>query len=170
MRIWTRSVALAAVLVLAACATVPTGPDVMVLPGAGKSFDQFRSDDETCREWAAERSGGEPRSAAAHAGASSAAVGTIVGAGAGAAIGAAAGNPGIGAAVGAGSGLLVGSAAGADAGAYGGSVLQRRYDMSYAQCMYASGHQIPGTRSAHSRRRMPPPPGSLPPPPPPPVR
>jgi hypothetical protein len=26
---------------LGACATVPTGPSVMVLPGGGKSFDQF---------------------------------------------------------------------------------------------------------------------------------
>jgi hypothetical protein len=31
--------------VVSACATVPTGPSVMVLPGAGKPFDQFQLDD-----------------------------------------------------------------------------------------------------------------------------
>ena len=30
---------------LGACATVPTGPSVMVLPGSGKSFEQFQVDD-----------------------------------------------------------------------------------------------------------------------------
>jgi len=31
-------------LILGACATVPTGPSVMVLPGSSKTFDQFRFD------------------------------------------------------------------------------------------------------------------------------
>ena len=45
--------ATAATLLLAACATVPpSGPSVMVLPGSGKTFDQFRSDDFTCRQFA----------------------------------------------------------------------------------------------------------------------
>ena len=34
-----------ALLVLAACASVPSGPSVMALPGSNKSFDQFRSDE-----------------------------------------------------------------------------------------------------------------------------
>jgi hypothetical protein len=43
---------------LGACATAPTGPTVMVLPGGGTSFDQFQADDATCRDWAARRAGG----------------------------------------------------------------------------------------------------------------
>jgi hypothetical protein len=42
-------------LLLAACATAPTGPTVMVLPGAGKSFEQFQTDDGACREWASQQ-------------------------------------------------------------------------------------------------------------------
>jgi hypothetical protein len=30
---------------LSACAAVPTGPSVMVLPGVGKPFDQFQVDE-----------------------------------------------------------------------------------------------------------------------------
>ena len=30
---------------LVACVHMPTGPSVMTLPGAGKSFEQFRADD-----------------------------------------------------------------------------------------------------------------------------
>ena len=35
----------ALVVLLTGCVTIPTGPSVMVLPGSGKSFDQFRLDD-----------------------------------------------------------------------------------------------------------------------------
>jgi len=173
MRAWKGCVAMAAGLVAAACATVPAGPSVMVLPGSGKSFDEFRSEDAACREWAATQTGAEPRTAAVQSTATGAALGTLAGAGFGAAIGAAAGNPGIGAAVGAGSGLLVGSAAGANAGQFTGDRLQRRYDMSYQQCMYANGNQIPAAGQPMQPRRgaphggrpaMPPPPPGAPPP------
>jgi hypothetical protein len=30
---------------LSACATIPTGPSVMILPGRGKTFEQFQTDD-----------------------------------------------------------------------------------------------------------------------------
>ena len=37
----------ATLALLAGCATPPpSGPSVMVLPGSGKSFDQFRFDEE----------------------------------------------------------------------------------------------------------------------------
>jgi hypothetical protein len=39
----------------AACASsppLPTTPSILVLPGTGKSFDQFRSDDQECRGFA----------------------------------------------------------------------------------------------------------------------
>ena len=178
MRRLRTAVTWSAALLLAGCASVPAGPSTMVLPGRGKDFDQFRDDDRVCREWAAEQTGAEPSTAADQSAVSGAAIGTLMGAGVGAAVGAAAGNPGIGAAVGAGSGLLVGSAAGANAGERAGDTLQRRYDMSYQQCMFASGNQIPGVAApSQGRRRQPPPPpppsyppASMPPPgtPPPP--
>mgnify|MGYP003392694976 CR=1 FL=1 len=36
---------------LAACSTMPSGPSVLVLPGAGKDFDRFHGDDLTCRQF-----------------------------------------------------------------------------------------------------------------------
>jgi hypothetical protein len=153
---------LVAGVLLAGCVTVPSGPSVMVLPGTGKSFEQFQTDDLVCRQWAAQRTGITPGQASAGSAASGAIVGTVVGAAAGAAIGAAAGNPAMGAAVGAGTGLLGGSVAGAGAAESSGYVTQRRYDMTYMQCMYARGNQIPVSRGSELARPAPPPP---PPPP-----
>ena len=108
-----------------------------------------------------------------------AAIGTAVGAAAGAALGAAAGNPAVGAAAGAGVGLLGGTVAGATAGSDASSTAQRRFDMTYMQCMYARGNQIPVARGAlptsysAAPRQSPsvnvPPPAGAPPPPPPPA-
>ena len=39
-------------VVLAACSTLPTGPSVLVLPGTGKDFGQFKTDDAQCRQLA----------------------------------------------------------------------------------------------------------------------
>jgi hypothetical protein len=152
--------ACAAALLLAGCANIPLGPSVMVLPAQGKPFDQFRGDDQTCRQWAAQQTG-SASTAANQTMASGAVIGTAIGAGLGAAIGEAAGQPATGAAIGAGSGLLFGTATGASAGAMTGDAIQRRYDNSYLQCMYAYGNQVP---SAAPSRRMARPP--LPPPPP----
>jgi hypothetical protein len=41
-------------LVLSACATTPTGPTVMTLPGDGKTIEQFNADDMKCRQYAAQ--------------------------------------------------------------------------------------------------------------------
>jgi hypothetical protein len=157
---------LLAIPLLGACATVPTGPSVMVLPGSNKPFDVFQNDDAACRQWALHQSGAAPGDAATASTVGGAAIGTVLGAGLGAAIGAAAGNPGIGAAVGAGSGLVLGTASGANAGYYSGASVQRRYDHAYQQCMYAKGNQIPAVvqRSSRPAYAAPPPP---PPPPPP---
>ena len=126
-------------LIVAGCTTLPSGPSVMVLPGTGKTFDQFRVDDSVCRQYASTQTGGvSPSQAAADSGVKSAAVGTAVGAAAGAAF-----DGGNGAAAGAGAGLLVGALAGtaaADASSY---TLQQRYDYGYIQCMYAKGHKVP---------------------------
>jgi hypothetical protein len=159
---------------LGACATIPSGPSVMVLPGSGKPFEVFQADDESCRQWAVRQSGVGPGDAVASGAFGGATLGTLLGGALGAAIGAAAGNPGLGAAVGAGSGLLFGTAVGANAGAQSGISVQQRYDTAYTQCMYAKGNQIPTTAQWAPRRAgfvappppPPPPPASAPPPPP----
>jgi hypothetical protein len=159
-------------LMLTACASVPTGPSVMVLPGNGKNFDQFQADDAVCRQWAAQQTGISGEKAASNSTVSGAAIGTALGAAAGAAIGAAAGSPGTGAAIGAGTGLLGGTAIGASRADTAHTSVQHRYDMSYMQCMYAKGNQIPVARGSVSSGYSAPPPGysqphAAPPPPPP---
>ncbi len=46
---------LLALVALSACATVPTGPSIRVMPGPGKPFEVFQSDDAACRQWASQR-------------------------------------------------------------------------------------------------------------------
>lgn len=155
-------------LALSGCVSIPTGPSVMVLPGTGMSFDQFRVDDGGCRQYAYDQIGGQTAARAQESsGVASAAIGTAVGAVAGAAIG----GDSSSAAVGAGVGLLGGSLAGAGAVNASAYEAQRRYDMAYQQCMYAKGHRVPvsgrftpGSPPAYSAP-PPPPPGSPPPPP-----
>lgn len=151
---------------LTGCATVPTGPSVMVLPGSGKNFERFVADDAVCRQWAAERTGTTVARASRESTTSGAAIGTVIGAAAGAAIGAAAGNPAMGAVVGAGGGLLGGTAIGAGYAESAGASVQGRYDIAYMQCMYAKGNQIPIARGPSPPASVPPPPttSSLPPP------
>ena len=157
-----RFVSLLGTLLLGACVTVPSGPSVLVLPGSGKSFDQFRADDFDCKQYASAQAGGTTTDqAAADSVARSAALGTVVGAAAGAAMG---GQQG--AAVGAGTGLAVGAMAGTGAGSVSAYGLQQRYDHAFQQCMYAKGHKVPVSGSFESVRPSAPP-AYLPPPPPP---
>jgi hypothetical protein len=170
----TTSVAAAAVLAVAGCTSIPTGPSVMSLPGTGKSFEQFRGDDMQCRRYASGQIGDTDANRAANdAAAKSAVVGTVVGAAAGAAIG---GSNSAG--VGAGTGLVVGTMAGSSSGQYSAYATQRRYDMAYIQCMYATGHKVPvygamvqppqtGQGQSDQPAAYPPPPPGNPPPPPP---
>ena len=58
MRIISRIASAGSLLLLGACVSMPTGPSVMVLPGTGKSFDQFRVDDMDCRQFASSQVGG----------------------------------------------------------------------------------------------------------------
>jgi hypothetical protein len=155
------------VLLLGACATVPpSGPSILVLPGTGKNFDQFRVDDMDCRQYAGSQIGGAtPGGAAESSAVRSAAAGTAIGTLAGSAIG---GRSGAG--VGAGTGLIVGSVAGTSASASSAGSLQQRYDFGFQQCMYAKGHRVPAYgRFTESRPAVPPPPPPqyTPPPPPP---
>ena len=133
------------VVALSACATFPTGPSVLVLPGSGKPFEVFQSDDAVCRQWASQVVGAKPGVSAGTTLASGAAIGTILGAGLGAAVGAATGQFGAGLGIGAASGAIVGTTAGIGPTAGAGWEVQRRYDNAYLQCMYAKGNQVPRT-------------------------
>lgn len=156
-------------LALAACSSMPSGPNVMVLPGKGVSFEQFRADDLLCRQFAASQAGTSPNDVALDSGVKSAALGTALGAAGGALI-----DGGSGAAVGAGVGLLFGGLTGASSGTTTGYQAQLRYDNAYQQCMYSRGNSIPVTTnySTGSPRNMPqqspnygPPPNTTTPPP-----
>jgi hypothetical protein len=121
------------------CSSVPTGPSVLVLPGAHQNFATFTRDDGYCRQYALAQLGGtSPQASAAQTGIGAAAVGTAVGAASGAAI-----DGGYGASVGAGAGLIGGSAIGTGMGYQAGYIAQQRYDYAYIQCMYGHGHQVP---------------------------
>ncbi len=155
-------ITLLAIVVLSGCATLPTGPSVLVLPAPGKPFDQFQVEDMICRQWAGQQIGMTAQDTANENTAKGAVVGTAVGAGAGALLGAASGHAGAGAAIGAGTGLLFGTAVGANAGQEYGWDAQRKYDYAYVQCMYAKGNQIPGRVQQYRVRKARP----APPPPP----
>jgi hypothetical protein len=155
---------LAALLALASCVTVPSGPSIMSLPGTGKSFDQFRADDFECRQFASLQAGGPgPNKAATDNAVATAATATAVGAAAGALI-----DGSSGAGVGAGIGLLMGSAIGSSTANASAYEAQRRYDIGYTQCMYAKGHKVPVAGRFVAARERPAPRRYYAPPPPPP--
>lgn len=159
--------------VLAGCASAPTGPSMLVLPGTGKNFDAFRIDDLDCRQYAASHSGAASQGINEQA-LRGAALGAVVGTIAGAAI-----DGSRGAGVGAGTGLIVGTAAGSSQGGVSGRDAQRQFDNAYVQCMYAKGHRVPVDGRLGEMRQAPtaapaaapvappPPPAGNPPPPPP---
>jgi hypothetical protein len=152
------------ILAVTGCASLPNGPSVMVLPGTGLSFEQFRNDDAICQQYASFQVGGTTANQAAmKSGVTSAAVGTALGAAAGAAIGG-----GSGAAIGAGSGLAAGSIVGTGAASGSMYAVQERFDVAYIQCMYAKGHQVPvsGQFSTATPLRVEAPTSHIPPPPP----
>ncbi len=138
---------------LAGCVSMPTGPSRAAMPGTGKNFDQFRADDGSCRQYAAEYSGTSASQTQENNAVKNAAIGTAIGAAAGAAIG----NTGQSAVAGAGIGLLMGTLTGAATGNQSGYMVQRRYDDGYAQCMYAKGHRVAvhGTMSSQPAQQAP---------------
>jgi len=148
----------AGAIALTACVTAPSGPTVRVMPAPGKPFEVFMADDQLCRGYAAQSIAGSDQASADHA------VGTAVAATAiGAAAGALMGGNGRSAGTGAGIGLVAGSAIGAGQGDHSSYGLQRRYDISYEQCMYSKGNLLPGQALPYNNQRLPP----APPPPPP---
>ena len=160
---------LAVVVFTTACVSLPNGPSVMVLPGNGMNFDQFRYDDADCQQFAYAQIGGvSANQAAIDSGVTSAAVGTALGAATGAAYGG-----GEGAAIGAATGLVAGTISGTGAANMSGYATQQHFDTAYIQCMYAKGHQVPvygdfsRIQASPPVTPIPPPPPGLPPPPPP---
>lgn len=126
-------------LVLAGCATAPSGPRVAVMPAPGKPLEVFEAEDRYCRSYAEQSIGQTRNEAAAQNFAGAAAVGTAVGAVAGSLSGGH-GSAGSGAAT----GLAVGSMVGAGQSGEASQDAQWRYDIAYQQCMYSKGNQIPG--------------------------
>jgi hypothetical protein len=143
---------LAAPIALGACvAEPPPGPNVVAMPGPGKSFEAFQQDDGICRSWASQQTGGvQPGQAAANSAVGSAVIGTALGAAAGAAIGSTVGAVGAGAAIGGATGLLVGSSAGVGAAQASAGNVQSRYDTAYAQCMSAKGDGVQTPQPAYA--------------------
>ena len=164
MAFWQKLPPLMLLAALSACATLPPGPSVQVLPAQGKSFDTFRAEDATCRQWAEQQTGMPAQEIYEKNAATGAIAGTAIGTGVGAALGSASGHTGTGALFGAASGLLVGTAVGSNAGQAYGNASQRRYDNAYVQCMYSYGNQVPGQRRVVASKA----PGVAAPPPPPP--
>ncbi|WP_370446518.1 glycine zipper family protein [Glaciimonas sp. PCH181] len=146
--------AAAAVVMLGGCVGVPTGPNVMAMPGAGKSYDQFRNDDASCHQYAQDRVGPGAAQATADNATGTAVAGTLIGATVGALIGAASGRAGAGAAIGAGGGLLVGSSAASNNANRSGAGMQRQYNNVYTQCMYAKGNRVPVPAGYDDNRRQ----------------
>ena len=143
------SLACAAALA-AGCASMPTGPDVAVMPGPGKTLDEFKAEDRVCRDYSERNLGTDP----GRAGAASVAEGAGVGLGAGAAAGAvmSGGRPG-GIVFGALWGLIVGSAVGSSNAAPSEREAQRRYDIAYEQCMTTKGNRLPPPPVTYYRYR-----------------
>ena len=62
-----------AIALLGGCASVPTGPSVLVLPGNNQSFNDFRADEAECRQYASSQVSGSPNDPAVR----SAVIGTL---------------------------------------------------------------------------------------------
>lgn len=136
--------AMAAVLALEGCVTVPSGPTIPVMPGKGKSFSQFQDDQYYCERYAHDRVAGHVNAANDEI-ARNAVIGTALGAALGGAIG------------GDTRGAVAGGAAGAAVGAstahpgYRQYSAQRQYNIAYAQCMSYRGNDV----NPHYGRRHP---------------
>jgi uncharacterized protein YcfJ len=152
----------AALALLAGCAMQPVGPSISVFPAPYKPFQVFLDDQDECQDYAASRVAGGAEAANSRALGAAA-----VGAALGLAVGAATGD-GRAATVGAATGGAFGTAVGAGQSDEANFSLQRRYDIAFAQCMYAKGNQVPGFRRLAAPPPPPPPggPGGPPPPPP----
>ncbi|MGB9430236.1 MAG: hypothetical protein WCC11_10270 [Gammaproteobacteria bacterium] len=177
MHVGKKILGAAIAVALAGCAQVPVAPTISVMPAPGMPFEVFQQDNAVCQQYAQQQLGANPNQVANNQVAAGAVAGTVIGAAAGALLG---GNSN-GAAAGAATGLLFGTAAGAGAAGQTGMTMQQRYNIAFAQCMYAKGNQVPGyaapsyappppppsESSSPPPATPPPPPSGTPPPPPP---
>lgn len=147
----TAAIALASLALLGGCVSQPTGPTIAVMPAPGKPFDVFQADQALCTQYAGQQTAGGAQQATGQQ-VLTGAVGTVLGAGLGAAIGG-----GKGAGIGAGAGALGGTLVGAGQAQGAQGSLQYRYNLAYAQCMYARGNQVPGFAPAYAPPPPPPP-------------
>ncbi len=129
--------AAAGALLLSACAEMPVGPSVAVMPGPNKPFEVFVQEDQLCRGWAAHSIGLPGHDAAAQAMVGSTVAGAAIGAIAGAIAG---GDRNVRA--GAAMGTVVGAAAGSGQAVTTSWQSQRSYDVAYQQCMYSKGNFV----------------------------
>ena len=130
--------ALAGTCFATACAVQPLGPTARVMPAPGKPFEVFAQDQAMCKQFAdGETDGGAIMSNVRQLGA--AAVTTALGAGV---------RGGRGAGIGAALGAIGGAAIAGRGSARDGMSLQGRYDLAYAQCMFARGNQVAGMARA----------------------
>lgn len=151
-------------LLLAACAQMPTGPSVAVMPAPNKPFDVFMQEEQLCRSWAAHSIGLEGNDAAANSMLRSTVTGAAIGAVAGAIVG---GDRNVGA--GAAMGTVIGATAGSQQSSVTAWNAQRRYDVAYQQCMYSKGNMVPSYEYGSYRYSLPPPPPPPTAPPPAPI-
>jgi hypothetical protein len=144
---------IAGAVLVSACVVMPTAPFVPAMPGSTKTLEQFSADDAACRGSAYAAVSG-PANAAATTTAGNTAAATVLGAAAGALIGAATGDAGAGAAIGAGTGLVFGAAANSSYAGASSYDLQRAYDATYLDCMYARGHKVPAGFAEYRGQRV----------------
>ena len=131
-----RSIPLVALALLAGCDTMPVGPTVTALQGADKGFDEFRTDDVDCRQYAYAQVREAMAASADHA---SGVMSTAPSSAICVAVGPA--TDGRGPAV---AGPRTGSLIdGTDAAQFAGYGLQQRYNCAYVQCMYIKGDRVP---------------------------
>ena len=127
----------ALLLLIAACATQPTGPSAEAMPGPYKTSGQFGYDQTQCRQYASSQTDGGAHEANVRQGIASG-VTTVLGAAVGAAFGG-----GHGAALGAGAGLLAGVAGSSLVAANTGQTLQQSYDNAFNACMASRRNMVP---------------------------
>ena len=128
---------------LAGCAQTPMGSTVQVMPGPGKSFEEFTGDQANCKDYAAAQVKGQAEASNQRA-VGAAVLTTLLGAALGGATGAPWDAAGQGAGVGAAAGAATGAAVGANMSAADQVSIQAQYDNAFSQCMFAKGEAVPG--------------------------
>lgn len=150
LRVLQHLLTLLAIGLITACVSAPTGPTITIMPREGKSFEEFKKEDEECRAFAA-KAVREGNTAALKEGAISTATGAAIGAAAGALYqGGSSSNVGTGAAI----GMVGGAAVGAMAASSKETQAQTQYNTAYQQCMYTKGNQVPGFKSVSEFKKI----------------